>query len=44
MLYYMYYSQNILGLSAVAVGLIATAMRLFDGITDPIIGYFIDKT
>ena len=42
--YYMYYTQNILGLSAVIVGMIAMAMRLFDGITDPIIGYFIDKT
>ncbi|MGL4628828.1 MAG: MFS transporter [Cetobacterium sp.] len=43
-LYYMYYTQNILGLSGVLVGIIATCMRLFDGITDPIIGYFIDKT
>lgn len=42
--YYMYYTQNILGLSAVVVGMIAMTMRLFDGITDPIIGYFIDKT
>ena len=42
--YYMYYTQNILGLSSVLVGIIATMMRLFDGITDPIIGYFIDKT
>ncbi|MGL5053312.1 MAG: MFS transporter [Cetobacterium sp.] len=42
--YYMYYTQNILGLSAVVVGIIAMTMRLFDGITDPIIGYLIDKT
>lgn len=42
--YYMYYTQNILGLSGVIVGVIAMIMRLFDGITDPIIGYFIDKT
>lgn len=42
--YYMYYTQNILGLSGVIVGIIAMVMRLFDGITDPIIGYFIDKT
>lgn len=42
--YYMYYTQNILGLSGIIVGIIATSMRIFDGITDPIIGFFIDKT
>lgn len=42
--YYMYYTQNILGLSGVIVGMIATSMRIFDGITDPIIGFFLDKT
>ena len=33
--YYMFFTQNILGLSAVIVGMIATFMRVFDGITDP---------
>lgn len=42
--YYMFFTQNILGLSAVVVGLIATVMRVFDGITDPPIGLLIDKT
>ena len=42
--YYAMFTQNVLGLSAVIVGFIATAMRLFDGITDPIIGFFLDKT
>lgn len=42
--YYMYYTQNILGLSGVIVGMIATSRRIFDGITDPIIGFFLDKT
>lgn len=42
--YYMFFSQNILGLSAVIVGMIATIMRVFDGVTDPIIGVLIDKT
>lgn len=42
--YYAYFSQNILGLAAVVVGGIATAMRVFDGITDPLIGYMMDKT
>lgn len=42
--YYMFFTQNILGLSAVVVGLIATLMRVFDGITDPPIGILIDRT
>ena len=42
--YYAYFSQNILGLTAVIVGGIATAMRVFDGITDPFIGVVLDKT
>lgn len=42
--YYMFFTQNILGLSAVIVGLIATVMRVFDGITDPPIGVLIDRT
>ncbi|MEG0877893.1 MAG: MFS transporter [Oscillospiraceae bacterium] len=42
--YYMFYTQNILGLSAVVVGLIATLMRVFDGVTDPPIGVLIDRT
>lgn len=42
--YYMFYTQNMLGLSAVVVGLIATFMRVFDGVTDPPIGILIDKT
>lgn len=44
MAYYAYFTQNILGLAAVVVGGIATAMRVFDGITDPIIGFVLDKT
>ncbi|MEF9976551.1 MAG: MFS transporter, partial [Oscillospiraceae bacterium] len=42
--YYMFYTQNILGLSAGVVGLIATLMRVFDGVTDPPIGVLIDRT
>jgi Na+/melibiose symporter-like transporter len=44
MLFYAFYTQNILGLAAAVVGLIATIMRIFDGITDPIIGFMIDRT
>lgn len=40
----MFFSQNILGLSAVIVGIIATMMRVFDGVTDPPIGILIDRT
>jgi Na+/melibiose symporter-like transporter len=39
-----YYATGIAGLLVVAVSTILTAMRIFDGITDPIIGYVIDKT
>ncbi|MEG0878913.1 MAG: MFS transporter, partial [Oscillospiraceae bacterium] len=42
--YYMFFSQNILGLSAVVLGFIATAMRICDGLIDPTIGVLIDKT
>ncbi len=39
-----YYCVGIAGLLTVAVGFILTGMRIFDGITDPMIGYIIDKT
>ncbi|WP_226529978.1 MFS transporter [Metabacillus niabensis] len=39
-----YYATGIAGLTVVVVSTVLTAMRFFDGITDPIIGYFIDKT
>ena len=42
--YYAFFTQNVLMLSAVVVGFIATSMRIFDGITDPVIGYMIDRT
>lgn len=44
MAYYAYYTQNVLGLAAVIVGMIATCTRIFDGITDPIVGFWIDRT
>ncbi|MCB0167187.1 MAG: MFS transporter [Anaerolineae bacterium] len=43
-LFYAFYTQNVLGLAAATVGLIATLMRIFDGFTDPIIGFAIDRT
>lgn len=42
--YVSYYATGIAGLLVVLVSTILTSMRLFDGITDPIIGFLIDKT
>ena len=39
-----YYATGIAGLAVVAVSTVLTAMRIFDGITDPIIGFIVDKT
>lgn len=39
-----FYANGIAGLAVVLVSTIATAMRIFDGFTDPVIGFFIDKT
>ncbi|MBN1468616.1 MAG: MFS transporter [Fusobacteriaceae bacterium] len=44
MIFYAFFNQNILGLSAGIIGTIAMLMRVFDGITDPIAGFLIDKT
>lgn len=44
MMFISYYATGIAGLLVVAVTTIMTAMRIFDGITDPIIGFIIDKT
>lgn len=44
MMYISYYVNGIAGISVVAVGILLTAMRIFDGITDPFIGFFIDRT
>ncbi len=39
-----YYATGIAGLAVVVVTTLMTSMRIFDGITDPIIGFLIDKT
>lgn len=41
---YMFYAQNVLGLAATVVGAIAMAMRIWDGLTDPVIGLLMDRT
>ena len=38
------YATGIGGLLVTVVGFILTAMRIFDGITDPVVGFLIDKT
>ena len=42
--YVSYYANGLLGMSVVFVSTLATSMRIFDGFTDPIIGWFIDHT
>lgn len=44
MMQYSYFTQNVLGLAAAIIGLVATGTRAFDAITDPICGLMIDKT
>ncbi|MGL5973093.1 MAG: MFS transporter [Oscillospiraceae bacterium] len=38
------YANGIAGIATVLISTLLTSMRIFDGITDPIIGYIIDKT
>ena len=42
--YVTYYANGIVGLGVFLLSMVLTAMRVFDGITDPIIGYLLDKT
>jgi Na+/melibiose symporter-like transporter len=42
--FFLVFSTEALSLNPVIVGITMTVMRLFDGITDPIIGSLIDKT
>ena len=42
--YVSYYANGIAGLGVVLISFILTGMRVFDGVTDPVIGYVIDKT
>ena len=42
--YVTYYANGIVGLGVFLLSMILTGMRVFDGLTDPIIGYLLDKT
>ena len=44
MMFFLTFCTEALNLNVVVVGVVMTAMRLFDGITDPIIGNIIDRT
>ena len=44
MSFFLVFSSEALGLNITAMGIIMTVMRIFDGITDPIIGSIIDRT
>ncbi|MBU8906340.1 MFS transporter [Desertibacillus haloalkaliphilus] len=44
MMFITYYATGVAGLAVVVVSTILTVMRAFDGVTDPIIGFIIDKT
>lgn len=42
--FYAFYTQNVLGLTAVVAGSIAMAMRIWDAFTDPVVGFLLDRT
>lgn len=44
MMYVSYYATGAAGIAVVLVSSLLTSMRMFDAITDPIIGFIIDKT
>lgn len=42
--YILYYYQDIMGVSAVAMGIILLAARVFDAFNDPVMGVIVAKT
>ena len=42
--YVLYYYQDILGVSAVAMGVILLVARIFDAFNDPFMGVIVEKT
>lgn len=42
--YVSYYANSIAGFSVVMVSFLLTSLNIFDSITDPIVGFFLDKT
>ncbi len=41
---YSYFTQNVLGLAAAVIGIVATGTRIFDAVTDPLVGMLLDKS
>lgn len=44
MAYISYYANGIAGFSVILITFLLTAMHIFDGVTDPVVGFFLDKT
>lgn len=44
MMYVSYYANGVAGIAISIVSILLTSLRIFDGITDPIIGVLIDRT
>ena len=44
MSYVSFYATGVAGLAVVLISSLLTSMRMFDAVTDPIIGFVIDKT
>lgn len=42
--YVSYYANSVAGFSVVTISLLLTLLNVFDGITDPVAGYILDKT
>ena len=42
--YVSYYANSMAGFSVVMISFLLTALNIFDGVTDPIVGFFLDKT
>lgn len=44
MVYMSYYANQVAGFSVLLISMVLMAMKIFDGITDPIAGFIIDRT
>lgn len=42
--YISYYANSMAGFSVVLISCLVTGMNIFDGVTDPVVGFFLDKT
>lgn len=42
--YISYYANSMAGFSVVLISSLVTAMNIFDGVTDPVVGFLLDKS